>query len=284
MTFGNSVKSGFTKYFEFSGRAARSEYWYWTLFCVILGIGCFALDVAFDWGNNPLAGSGPLATLASVGTFFPSLAVAVRRLHDTNRSAWWLGAIVLGWIGFGAFAAVLAAGGADAIERFAALLGLAALPLMGFTVALIVFYCLPSDPSANRYGAPVSGGARTFSDTGTIADETAIVRGLKASHWILSGFDSVGNIVRLEFDVAGHFERTFVIGRNRDECDLVIADKGVSRRHAEISVNRSGVFIRDLGSSNGTRVNGQRLTSERVELPVNGTITVGPIELSVFGM
>lgn len=284
MNFGDAVKSGFKKYFDFSGRASRSEYWYWTLFCVILGIGCFALDVAFDWGNNPLEGSGPLATLASVGTFFPSLAVAVRRLHDTNRSAWWLGGLALGWFGVVLLGLVVGFAGLDSMGPYAVLFGIAALAALGVTVVVVVFYCLPGNTSANSYGPSAAVTAKVANEVARVADATVLVPTPRGDHWVLSGFDSVGNIVRLEFDVGAHRERTFVIGRNRDDCDLVIADQGVSRRHAEISVTRAGVFIRDLGSSNGTRINGQKLTSQPCELPINGTITVGPIELSIFGM
>lgn len=275
MTFGDAVKSGFKKYFDFSGRASRSEYWYWILFTVLLSLGSLALDIAFGWGVKPEAGSGPLTTLASIGSWIPSLAVSVRRLHDTNRSAWWVGGVSLGWIGYIFSILLLEGSGAndDAIGVWAIVGGL---PLFGVTIALIVFHFLAGTPTANRYGPPVisSGGLRQESKSPTTP---------AADRWVLSGFDSVGNIVRLEFEVTNYGTKNFVIGRSRDGCDLVIDDQGVSRRHAEIVVTDSGVFIRDLGSSNGTLVNGQKVTNELLRFPVNGILAVGPIELSIFG-
>ena len=76
MTFQESIRVCFTKYFDFSGRATRSEYWWFFLFLVLAGLLCAVL--------SPIA-SG-LFTLATV---VPSTAVATRRLHDTRRSGWW---------------------------------------------------------------------------------------------------------------------------------------------------------------------------------------------------
>ena len=74
MGFFEAVSSVFSKYFEFSGRALRSEYWYWSLFLIIVGIpvgvlSLFWLPIYFIW---------------SIGLFFPNLAVSVRRLHDSD--------------------------------------------------------------------------------------------------------------------------------------------------------------------------------------------------------
>ncbi len=76
MTFQESIRVCFTKYFDFSGRATRSEYWWFFLFLVLGGLLGGVL--------SPIA-SG-LFTLA---TLVPSIAVATRRLHDTRRSGWW---------------------------------------------------------------------------------------------------------------------------------------------------------------------------------------------------
>ena len=76
MTFQESIRVCFTRYFDFSGRSTRSEYWWFFLFLVLGGL----LGVVL----SPIA-SG-LFTLA---TLVPSTAVATRRLHDTRRSGWW---------------------------------------------------------------------------------------------------------------------------------------------------------------------------------------------------
>jgi len=89
MNFGEAIKSGFSNYVTFSGRAARSEYWYWTLFVVLVTIGAGIIDRAiFDFEEPTTTGLfGPLVSLVF---FLPGLAVSVRRLHDIDRTGWWL--------------------------------------------------------------------------------------------------------------------------------------------------------------------------------------------------
>ena len=71
------------KYAVFSGRARRKEYWMFFLFNILVAIGLAIVDCV-------LGGSGVLGTLYALGVFIPNLAVSVRRLHDSNRSGWWL--------------------------------------------------------------------------------------------------------------------------------------------------------------------------------------------------
>ena len=71
VSFGEAIKVCFNKYATFSGRASRSEYWYFALFSFILG-----LIPVVNW-------------IAALALLIPGLAVAVRRLHDTGRSGWW---------------------------------------------------------------------------------------------------------------------------------------------------------------------------------------------------
>lgn len=88
MTFVESIKSGFSNYATFDGRATRSQYWWWTLFA-LLG----------SWFLQAL--SYKLGGAFSIAIFLPSIAVAARRLHDIDRSGWWqLVAIIplIGWI------------------------------------------------------------------------------------------------------------------------------------------------------------------------------------------
>jgi len=283
MTFGDAVKSGFKKYFEFSGRASRSEFWWWTLFTVILGLFALMLDVLFGWENRPGEGYGPLVTLANVGTLIPTYALLFRRLHDTNRSAWWIGGVVLGWLVLIVMLLLIPQSGGAETESPNLFVIIAVLILIGVSITITVFLCLRGTQGANRFGLLASSSGRTPDTFDQTSAYGATGSDSEASHWVLSGFDSVGNVVRFEFDVKNGHGRNFVIGRNRDVCDLVIVDQGVSRRHAEISVTASGVFIRDLESSNGTFLNGQKLTSEPLRFPANGTLTLGPIELSIFG-
>ena len=90
MSFQESIRVCLSKYADFSGRASRSEYWWFFLFIVLVGVATSLL-------------SDLVSTIFLLGTLLPSLAAATRRLHDTQRSGWWqviclvpvLGTIVL---------------------------------------------------------------------------------------------------------------------------------------------------------------------------------------------
>ena len=82
--FGEAISICFKKYFVFEGRAKLSEYWYFILFCIILSlIGIYLSSI----GSTPLS---ILGLVLSYGTVIPQISVNVRRLHDTNRSGWYL--------------------------------------------------------------------------------------------------------------------------------------------------------------------------------------------------
>ncbi|UIX31812.1 DUF805 domain-containing protein [Streptomyces sp. GQFP] len=99
------------KYAVFSGRARRKEYWMFVLFSVIISI---ALTIVDSFIGFPI-----LSAVFSLGLLVPSLAVCVRRLHDTGRSAWWL---LFGFV-----------------------------PLVG-SITLLVFTCLDGEAGENKYG------------------------------------------------------------------------------------------------------------------------------------
>ena len=93
MGFGQAISAGFSNYVNFSDRACRSEYWYWILFIIIAEIVTGAIDVTL--GVQFVTG------IFGLVTFLPNLAVAIRRLHDLDRTGWWilLGLIpLIGWI------------------------------------------------------------------------------------------------------------------------------------------------------------------------------------------
>lgn len=99
MQFTEAVRSCLLNYVTFSGRARRSEYWYFVLFSVLGNIALSLID-------RRLLGSGmestqTLSSLFSLAIFLPTISVAVRRLHDVGRSGWWwwLWMIpMIGWI------------------------------------------------------------------------------------------------------------------------------------------------------------------------------------------
>jgi uncharacterized membrane protein YhaH (DUF805 family) len=123
MDFGSAIKSFWTNYVNFKGRARRSEYWFIALFLLLANLATTVIDGAVFADNFGLfleaGGWGPVGVIWSIAVFLPSLAVLVRRLHDTGRSAWWL------------------------------LIGL--VPLAG-VIVLFVFTVFGSDPIANGYG------------------------------------------------------------------------------------------------------------------------------------
>ena len=94
VSFPQAVKLGFKNYFKFSGRATRAEYWWWLLFTVLAGIVLNVVDT--------LTGTmGMVGFLFELATLVPSFALGARRLHDINRTGWWLllwFVLVIGWI------------------------------------------------------------------------------------------------------------------------------------------------------------------------------------------
>jgi uncharacterized membrane protein YhaH (DUF805 family) len=106
------------KYAVFSGRARRKEYWYFVLFNIIIGIVLGFIDGATG-SFSPEAGMGLLGGIYTLAVLIPGIAVSVRRLHDTDRSGWWL--------------------------------LIALVPLIG-AIVLIVFMVQDSKPEKNQYG------------------------------------------------------------------------------------------------------------------------------------
>lgn len=103
------------KYAEFTGRARRSEFWLFWLFTVVAGGIAGVLDaMLFNLDDFE-----PLQAIVGLGLLIPSLAVGFRRLHDTDKTAWWM----LLWL----------------------------LPIIGW-IALLVFYLTPGTAGPNKYG------------------------------------------------------------------------------------------------------------------------------------
>lgn len=117
MGFVEAIKSGFSNYVTFSGRAYRSEYWLWVLFAAIGGGVTAIIDSAL-FGYSVSSGTSPLNGIFELVTFLPSLALAARRMHDMDRTAWWL---------------------------LIALTGIGAL-------VLIIWFCFRGTHGPNRYG------------------------------------------------------------------------------------------------------------------------------------
>ena len=104
-----------------SAGARRSEYWYWVLFTFIAGAVASIVDAALHlhiYRSNGMS-VGPIAGIVALIVLIPSIAVTIRRLHDTGRSGWW-------WL--------LSA-------------------ICGCGAVIVFFFCLTdSQPGANQYG------------------------------------------------------------------------------------------------------------------------------------
>ena len=92
MGFGQAVSTVFSKYATFSGRARRSEYWWWVLFTILVTTIAFILDAVLK--INTIEGSGGVKfgwiyLVVSLVLIIPSIAVTIRRLHDAGHSGWW---------------------------------------------------------------------------------------------------------------------------------------------------------------------------------------------------
>ena len=118
MTFGEAVRSGFDHYVKFDGRASRPAFWWWFLFGILVGIGASIIDAI-------IGSFGVVSGLAALALLLPKLSVAIRRLHDTGHTGWWV------------------------------LISL--IPIIGFIV-LLIFYLRESDPGENQYGPPPAEG------------------------------------------------------------------------------------------------------------------------------
>ncbi|MEB3206049.1 MAG: DUF805 domain-containing protein [Vampirovibrionales bacterium] len=104
------------KYAQFHGRARRKEYWFFMLFNILISIGFYIVDGLL---GLLFADVGALSTLYTFAILLPLMAVTVRRLHDTNRSGWWI------------------------------LIDL--LPLLG-PIVMLIFMVLDSTPGTNNHG------------------------------------------------------------------------------------------------------------------------------------
>lgn len=134
MGFGEAIRTCFRKYVDFSGRARRSEYWWFVLFQFLVFLVTEIIDAA---------GTGGVITgLAALGLLLPSIGVTVRRLHDTDRSGWWILAPAAPAFVSGVFFAM----GSSVIM---AIFGILALIL---DVVVLIFLIARGTAGANQYG------------------------------------------------------------------------------------------------------------------------------------
>lgn len=148
-SFSQAVSVSLRNYFTFSGRASRSEYWYFFLFTILIGLLASFLDrvlFGYSWDDDV----SPLNSLANLLLLIPMLAVGWRRLHDINRSGWWIGGFWLALMAMGALIGLASVtGGAGAMGMLA---GTVAIRVLVYFVTMLVFLCSRGDPHPNRFG------------------------------------------------------------------------------------------------------------------------------------
>ena len=120
MSLSTSVKVCFKKYATFDGRARRSEFWYFCLFCLLIGIVTLYIDISI-LGYSVEEEYTPSNTIAYLAVFIPSISVTARRLHDIGKSGWWM---LLALTGIG-------------------------------IILLIIWYATDGEKKKNRFGNPI---------------------------------------------------------------------------------------------------------------------------------
>ena len=107
----DSVISCFRKYFDFESRSSRKEFWFWQLFRILMFLSITYIESL---------GLSGLLLISNFIFIIPEIAVSIRRLHDTNRSGWWI---------------------------------LLTLTIIGI-IPLTYYYCLRGDDKSNDFGKP----------------------------------------------------------------------------------------------------------------------------------
>ena len=249
-------------YAVFQGRARRKEYWFFILFNLLISILLGIVDAAVA-----LAAGVPIIGLVyALAVLLPALAVTVRRLHDTDRSGWWVLISVV--------------------------------PLIG-PIVLIVFAATEGTRGPNRFGDdPVQDGAPVAPSTPSVAPtpvaeavppaaaqiESQPAAAPQAQHSsvpdvVLSGFDEAGQQHRVT--IAGDLlaQGAVAVGRN---ADVSIEHIQVSRSHFSVAWSGHGLSVTDNNSTNGTAVNGRMLDPGRPVAVLPGDqLTLGTLKLHV---
>ena len=170
MGFGAAIKTCFGKYFVFSGRATRTEYWWFVLFVVVTSTLMAVVDSLLFGSNPDETGEGTrvLSSVFQLAVVIPMLAAGWRRLHDTGKPGWYLllpmalsiATMVMLMTGVVAFS-VLEQGVNDpeALRGPAALLGgtgILVVSILQLILSVLMIWWLtrPSENGTNEYGPP----------------------------------------------------------------------------------------------------------------------------------
>jgi len=119
VSFGEALPLFFKNYFVFSGRSSRGAYWWFVLINLLISIALTVVDMGVSGDMVVQYGIGVTSTLWALATIIPGLAITFRRLHDVDKTAWWI------------------------------LIGI--IPLVG-AIVLIVFTAGTGTPGTNKFG------------------------------------------------------------------------------------------------------------------------------------
>jgi uncharacterized membrane protein YhaH (DUF805 family) len=152
----------FENYANFSGRARRSEYWYFTLVNLIIAFATTAIDKTLDlkFGVN---------SLYSLAVFIPGLAVSVRRLHDVGKSGWLL--LIVYLVIIAAAVSLVVAGFATMGGSFSAGMGVGLIVpiiiILALVIWMLVLFCTNGDEGENKYGPDPKRNGEEINEIGT---------------------------------------------------------------------------------------------------------------------
>jgi uncharacterized membrane protein YhaH (DUF805 family) len=133
------------KYSDFTGRARRKEFWLFMLLMFVVSLIATAIESVLGMNGMILGTYGPLTLILAIALLTPQLSVSVRRLHDTNRSGWWV------LLGFVPVATMLLSG----------ITGIGVLNLLALAaLVLLYFFILEGTKGPNQYGPDPKEGER----------------------------------------------------------------------------------------------------------------------------
>ena len=235
-------------YANFSSRARRKEYWMFALFNIIFGFFLFMIDNSFV-----------LYTVYLLAIFIPGLAVTVRRLHDLDKSGWW---ILINMI-----------------------------PIVG-GIWFFILLCTDGTQGPNKYGPSPKYDMDHVAQPGYQVNPEPVQEALLNEPPALTVVETdateiQSDLIPITLNIengsrAGSFfavSSRMRIGRAPDN-DIVLNAKTVSSYHAEIIIKNNLYYIKDLDSTNGTKINDERISGETV-LNSSSNLQIGEIIMSV---
>lgn len=146
-SFTSAISACLREYVNFSGRASRSEYWFFLLFTGLASVATSIIDTVLF--SSSFDTYGPTNILVSLFFILPTLSVTWRRLHDINRSGWW---IIWFWLAVLATIFLLSGSLTMDDETFGVVLIFVGLFFLVYMVLMFVFACTKGDLRKNRFG------------------------------------------------------------------------------------------------------------------------------------